>query len=119
MTNLPPDPNYVDRNTEPLSFVAVYERPTYPGARTGSGEWFTLSRGGTELGIVWTNGADGLGFIATTIDGIVYTPDIVSAFQGGAGAGTPAVEVFDWWAALATQGLNAGPVKSGDLDTLG
>lgn len=114
----PEDPNREDRLGGRIDFDAVYEPVNYAGRRTGRGRWFPLFAAGDPLGYVWTNDADGLGFMATTDAGRVRTAELVAAFQVAAGLGTPATVVFDHWAGLGSLGLAAGPVAEGDLDTL-
>lgn len=95
-------------------------QPGWYGDPTGPGRWFLLSAHDEPLGWVWTNDRDGLGFMATTEAGRQRTPEFVLSFRAAAQAGKATVsEVFDYWAGLATLGLQAGPLQQGDLDTLG
>lgn len=87
--------------------------------REGPGRWCLLSAHGEPLGYLWTNDAEGLGFAATTSLGWDRTPEFVVSLRRAKWAGSTATEVFDHWATSASLGLQAGPVESGDLDTLG
>lgn len=101
-----------------LSLDAAYQPATYPGTKTGPGSWVTLQSGEQELGVLWVSDAEGIGFIPTTPAGILRVAELYPAFSRAAALGTPARDVFDHYAGMASQGLSAGPVEHGDLDTL-
>lgn len=114
-----PDDLTVKRLGGEVPLDAAYQPAHYSADRTGPGRWFLLEAHGDELGYVWTNGRDAMGFAATTDAGRTRTPEFTRAFQAAAAVGTPPADVFDHWAAMASLGLSAGPVENGDLDTLG
>lgn len=114
----PPDPNERDRLDQDLQFQTVYAPEFYPGRPEGRGRWCLLYAHGEPLGYLWTDDDEGLGFRASSDAGIQRTPEFARAFSAARKAGTPAAEVFDAWADRAGLGLSAGPVESGDLNTL-
>jgi hypothetical protein len=114
----PEDPGKAERLGGRIGFEAAYTPPRYPGSRHGAGRWFRLAAHGEDLGYMWTNDVDAIGFIPTTTAGIVRQPEFVHALSRAAGHGTPVQEVFDHWAGYASLGLQAGQVVNGDLDTL-
>ena len=114
----PRDPNERARIDQDLEFETVYAPDFYPGHATGPGRWCLLYAHGETLGYLWTDDAEGLGFRASSAAGIQRTPEFAKAFSKARAAGTPAPEVFDAWSERAGQGLSAGPVTQGDLDTL-
>lgn len=101
-----------------MDLTPQFQPPTYAGAKTGQGRWVILHSHDEQLGYLWTNDTDGIGFVPTSQAGIQRVPEFYQAFSGGADAGTPAADVFDHYAGFYGQGLNAGQVESGDLDTL-
>lgn len=113
-----PQAHAAERLGGPLGLQAVYERPHYPGQREGTGRWFVLEHHGEELGVVWCNMRDGIGFIPTTQAGRLRTPDMVAAFSHAAQENAPVLEVWDYWSSLGGLGLGARPEESGDLATL-
>lgn len=114
----PKDPNEKERLDQPLQFQTQYAPPFYPDALEGPGRWCILYAHGEQLGYVWTNDRDGLGFVASSNAGRVRTPEFAQAFSAAKDLGTPASEVFDAYADKAGLGLSAGPVTHGDLATL-
>jgi hypothetical protein len=112
------DPHQDARQDQPLEFQTVYAPAFYRGRLTGRGRWVPLYAHGDLLGVVWTDDDDGLGFLSQTPAGISRTPELAQAFSRAKAAGTPASDVFDYYASLAGMGLSAGPVESGSLDTL-
>lgn len=123
MPTQPPEPNPADpdkaqRLGGDLEQDLVYRPPGFHGQPHGPGRWCPLFMAGKPLGYLWTNDTDGLGFRATTDPGRVRTAEFTHAFQQAAKVGATPTEVFDWWAGMASLGLAAGPVETGDLDTL-
>lgn len=114
----PEDPLKAERLGGEVQFQAVYQPPVYEGSRHGAGRWVPLTAHGEALGYLWTNDVDGIGFLPTTTAGIIRGAEFAMSLSAAAGHGTPVQEVFDHWAEMATQGLAAGQVVQGDLDTL-
>lgn len=105
----PPRNNYEDHQPE------MHLVPSYGTIRTGHGRWAALVDLSGPIGTIWTD--DGLNL------GIVPEPGqpmghLIEAIQGGFAAGAPATEVFNAYAAWASQSHWAEPVQEGDLGTL-
>src|SRR5689334_6888609 len=103
----PKDPQQEARQDQDLQFTTEYARSFYPGRKEGPGRAVVLTAAGIQLGYLWTNDEDGLGFVAVSDAGIQRTPEFATAFSKAKDAGTPASEVFDYYAGLASQGLSA------------
>lgn len=110
-----------DRLGKDLALSAKSQPPTYSGPKTGRGRWVTLwtNQGRDQLGYLWVSETGGgLGFVPSSDKGIQRVPEFYQAFSGAKAAGTPAMDVFLDWAGRHGQGLSAGEVETGDLDTL-
>lgn len=114
----PTDPNEADRLDQDLQFQTVYAPEFYPGRPEGQGRWCILHAHGEQLGYLWTDDDEGLGFVATSDAGIQRTPEFAQAFSKARGLRTRATDVYDAWAERVGLGLSAGPTTSGDLDSL-
>lgn len=90
--------------------------PRYAQDRHGTGRWVRLYRGGTLIGTLWTDDAQGLGFLPEPGASVSL---LVNSIGSACALGTPTSWVFDDHAAWAAQEHWAGPVESGDLATLG
>lgn len=112
------DPHQEARQDQELHLETAYAPAFYRDPMTGPGRWFVLYAHGHPLGLIWTNDADGLGFIPANDAGIARTPELAQAFSRAKAAGTPATDVFAYYADLAGLGLQAGEVRTGTLDTL-
>lgn len=99
--------------------TTVYAPAQYPGEKVGPGRWVTLTGPQGVIGDLWcSDTVEGIGFVPRSDDGIRRVPEFYTAFSGAAGAGTPAREVFDYWADRASIAIAAGPVQTGDLGDL-
>lgn len=112
------DPHQTARQDQDLQMETVYAPAFYRDRMEGPGRWVPLAAHGEPLGILWTNDQDGLGFIPTTDAGRLRTPEFAQAFSAAKASGAAATDVFNAWADRDGQGLSAGPVTTGDLDTL-
>jgi hypothetical protein len=90
--------------------------PRYAQDRHGQGRWVRLYRGGGLIGTLWTDDAQGLGFVPEPGASVSL---LVNSIGSACALGTPTSWVFDDHAAWAAQEHWAGPVESGDLATLG
>ena len=114
---LPADERDID---EPLNFVEDHQAqmrpvPRYAQDRHGQGRWVRLYRGGGLIGTLWTDDAQGLGFIPEPGASVAL---LVNSIGSACALGTPTSWVFDDHAAWAAQEHWAGPVETGDLATL-
>jgi hypothetical protein len=89
--------------------------PRYAQDRHGTGRWVRLYRGGALIGTLWTDDAQGLGFVPEPGASVTL---LVNSIGSACALGTPTSWVFDDHAAWAAQEHWAGPVESGDLATL-
>lgn len=96
-------------------FRAAYSPAAYTGAREGAGRWFRLYGPDGDLGIIWTNDSDAVGFLPVTVEEnpsvVGVTPLIAEGLSTGAAAGAPPTVVFDRWSQIVTQGFSVGPVE--------
>jgi hypothetical protein len=88
----------------------------YAQDRHGQGRWVRLYRAGSLIGTLWTDDAQGLGFIPEPGASVAL---LVNSIGSACAQGTPTSWVFDDHAAWAAQEHWAGPVERGDLATLG
>ena len=89
--------------------------PRYAQDRHGQGRWVRLYRCGAFIGTLWTDDAQGLGFIPEPGSSVAL---LVNSIGSACALGTPTSWVFDDHAAWAAQEHWAGPVETGDLATL-
>lgn len=92
----------------------------YGTKRTGPGSWVILYRGPdrVQFGYLWVSQAGGIGFVASSAEGVAKRSDLRGAFTQGENTGKTARQVFDTWAAKTTGTVVAGPVQSGALELL-
>ena len=99
----------------PGHLTEMHPVPRYAQDRHGQGRWVRLYRCGGFIGTLWTDDAQGLGFIPEPGSEVAL---LVSSIGSACAQGTPTSWVFDDHAAWAAQEHWAGPVESGDLATL-
>jgi len=88
----------------------------YAQDRHGQGRWVRLHRFGDNIGTLWTDDAQALGFIPEPGASVAL---LVNSIRSSCALGTPTSWVFDDHAAWSGQEHWAGPVERGDLATLG
>lgn len=88
----------------------------YAQNRFGPGRWVRLYRFGDPIGTLWTDDAQGLGFIPEPEASVAL---LINSIGTACALGTPTSWVFDNHAAWSSQNHWAGPVHTGDLATLG
>lgn len=105
----PPRNNYEDHQPE------IHLVPSYGTARTGHGRWATLTDLEGPIGIIWTDDGLNLGIIPVPGQPLGH---LIEAIQGAYALGTSTTEVFNAYAAWASQSHWAGWTQEGDLATL-
>lgn len=99
----------------------VWAPPMYRSDLIGRGRWCRLyeTGSGERIGVMWTNDRDVCAFWPADTDaGWAHGGLVLDGLREGAAAGASTTRVFDYWAGLATQAINAGPVTSGALEAM-
>lgn len=90
----------------------------YGTTKTGPGRYVILRDAqGTQLGYLWCSDSGGIGWVASSSQGLAKVPDFQTSFTSSAKAGKTARAVFDTWAARKDT-VVAGEVRTGDLALL-